>query len=144
GVGSLPLDGRRELENSLDRVGVAGKPVVSVALDAREPERHTARIVRAALDVVERHLDHELRADVDDVPFAMRLPCEELPRLPFEDLVGHSLERLAEHDETTVRGIPGAEVNVAEPTLASAGSPFHGEDDEVEPAGGLDLEPRRP
>ena len=74
---------------------------------------------------------------------AVRLAGEELLRLPFENLVGHALEGLAEHDEATGRGLASAEVEVTEPAFATTGAPFDGEDDEIERAGGLDLDPRR-
>ena len=55
-------------------------------------------------------------------------------RLPLEYLVGHSLERLAQHHEAPGARVPGAEVDVAEPALSSAGSPFDPEHDEIERA----------
>jgi hypothetical protein len=51
----------------LDRVGLLRTLVGPVPLDPCEAKRNAARIARAALDAVERDLDDQLRADMDDV-----------------------------------------------------------------------------
>ena len=52
--------------------------------------------------------------------------------LPGQHLVGHALERLAEHHEPAGGGVAGAEVDVGEPAAAPARAVLDGEDDEVE------------
>ena len=54
------LVGGAELAHRVERVGVLGALVGPIAQDAREAERHTARVARAALDAVEGDLDHQL------------------------------------------------------------------------------------
>ena len=44
----------------------------AIAFDARQAQRHAAGIARALLHVVERHLDHDLRPEVDDVALGAR------------------------------------------------------------------------
>src|SRR5215211_8075942 len=109
-------------------------------LDAREPERHAARVAWACLQAVERHLDHQLGPNVHDDALPRGLEPEEALGLPGKHLVGHPLEGLAEHDEPAVR-IAGAEVEVAEPSVATPVAPLGGQDDQIERMCALDLEP---
>ena len=119
----------------------AARLVGAVALHAREAQRDAARVARARLHAVERDLDDELRAHVDDVPVAAGLELEQPLGLPREHRVGHALERLAEHHEAAGLGVARAEVEVREPALAAPVTPLGGEHDEVERVDGLDLEP---
>ena len=61
--------------------------------------------------------------------------------LPGEHLVGHALERLAEHHEAVALVGAGAEVDVGQPALAPAAAPLDGQHDEVEGVHRLDLDP---
>ena len=63
--------------------------------------------------------------------------------LPRQHLVGHALERLAKHHETTVPRVARAEVDVGQLSGAPARTPLHREHDEVEGVHRLDLEPAR-
>src|SRR5665811_2072800 len=77
-----------------------------------------------------------------------RVPGQ-LDALPAQHLVGESLERLAEHDETTLRAespmrVPSAEVDVAQPTTASTVASLDGQNDQVEGVDRLDLDPADP
>ena len=95
---------------------ILGALVRPIAHDAREAQREPARITAARLQLVERDLDDELRAHLDDVAARRRIERErfELLGLPLEQLVRQALERLAEHDEAA-RGVARAEVQIAEP-----------------------------
>src|SRR5262249_50393838 len=83
----------------VDRVRLGGLLVRAIALDTRKPQGDSARIARRGLDAVERDLDDELGAHEDGDPAPLDLAREQLLRLPAEQLVGHALERLADHDE---------------------------------------------
>src|SRR6266567_4122503 len=119
------------------------RPLVGpVAPDAREAQRHAARILPAALDAVERNLDDKLRTNIHGVAVAAGLEGQELLSLPGEHLVRHPLERLPEHDEAALTRISaGAEVEVREPATAAPVSPFGSEHHEVEGMRRLHLEP---
>src|SRR2546427_2872410 len=123
-------------------VRVGRRLVVSVPFDPREAEREPAGILRAGLDLVERDFGDDLGPDEDRVGVAADLDLEKLLRLPREHLVGEPLERLAEHDEAAVRGVPRPEMQVAERPSSSAAAPFGGEDHEVERPRLLHLQPR--
>src|SRR6476619_4676895 len=71
-----------DLPERLDRVGVRGRLVRTVALDPREPQGEAARIVRTRLQVVERHLHHQLGAHMHGVALAGDLELLELRGLP--------------------------------------------------------------
>src|SRR5687767_2240568 len=91
-----PLNSKRPANSSI----YTSRAVVgSVSLDAGESERRTARVMRTPLYLIERNLDNELGAHVHDVSFAANLARQQLLRLPLEDLVRHSLERLSQHHE---------------------------------------------
>ena len=79
----------------------------------------------------------------DDVGRPGRLELQEPLGLPGQHLVGHALERLAEHHPAARLGVAGAEVDVGEPALAAAAAPLDGEHDEVEGVPRLDLDPAR-
>ena len=66
---------------------------------------------------------------------------DESLRLPGEHLVGHALERLAEHHEADRRPVAGAEVDVGEPAAAAAGAPLDREHHQVEGVHRLHLHP---
>ena len=89
--------------DGFERVRLVGALVGPVPKDAREPQRHAARVARAALDAVEGDLDHELRPDVHAVRRAARLQLEQALGLPLEHRVGQPLEGLPEHAEAAVR-----------------------------------------
>src|SRR6188474_787288 len=90
----LRLDrGCVERANRVDRVGVLWPLVGAVAFDSGKAQRQAARILRTGLDVVERHFDDELGADVDGPGIPADLTFEERGRLPGQHRVGHALER---------------------------------------------------
>src|SRR5690606_37021406 len=99
--------------------------VVPVSQDASEAQRDSAWIASRPLDAVVGDLDDLLRADVDHVPLAVGLQLQEPLSLPLQHLVGHALERLAQHHELTGRGVAGTEVDVGEPAAASTTAPLH-------------------
>ena len=101
--------------------------------------------MRALLQPVERDLHHELGANVHDVAvvLAPRLSRQQLRSLPAQQLVREPLERLAEHDVTTGRGVARAEPEVREQPLTPPRAPLGREHDEVERVRRLDLEPAR-
>src|SRR5207237_6310272 len=84
--------------------------------------------------------DDELGTYVDNNAVMARLELLQLLRLPLEQLVGHSFECLAEHDEST-GGIAGAQMKVRQPALPPAVTPLGGEDHEVERVRLFDLDP---
>ena len=59
--------------------------------------------------------------------------------LPAQQLVGHPLERLADHHEAV--GTASAEVQVAEPADAPTVAPLGGQHDQIERVHRLDLAP---
>src|SRR5204863_10196151 len=73
--------------------------------------------------------------DVDLTPLGGGLDGLQLRRLPREQLVRQSLERLAEHHEAAVLGIAGAEVQVGEFAVPAAVAPLGGQDDQIECVG---------
>src|SRR6478752_1594085 len=132
----------------LDRVGLVGALVVAVAQDPGEAERDATGVAGRALEAVEGDLHHLQRPQLHDVGVADgRGGDGELGEplgLPREHLVGHALERLAEHDEAGLgRLVARAEVDVGQPPLAPPGPPLDGEDHQVESVPRLDLDPRR-
>src|SRR5207248_8349539 len=106
----------------------------------REAERESTEIHGALLEAVEGNFDDELGTNVDDDTVVARLELLQLLRLPLEQLVGHSLECLAEHDEPT-GGIACAQMKIGQPALPPAVTPLGGEDHEVERVRLFDLEP---
>src|SRR5881397_3780784 len=138
-----PLSGLafEDLPHRLDRVGLRGGLVRSVALDPRETQREPGGVARARLNVAERDLDDEIRPHVDAPVVARQLELEQAARLPLEHPIGQPLERLAEHHEATLLGITRSEVQVAEPALAAPMPPLGRQDDQVERVSALDLEP---
>ncbi len=122
------------------RVRLRRTLVGTIALDPGETEGQPSGILRARLHLVERDLDHQLRPHVDGVVVPRDLQLEQLGGLPGEHLVGHPLEGLAQHHEAAGL-IAGAEMEVAEPTLPPPVAPLGREHHQVQPAGGLELEP---
>jgi hypothetical protein len=61
--------------------------------------------------------------------------------LPRQHLICHPFERLAEHDKAAADRIARAEMQVAQPPLAASVTPLGCEDDKIERAGELDLQP---
>src|SRR6185436_7886583 len=116
--------------------------VRAISLDPRKAECDASWILRAALHFVERDLDDELRAHVYDVSLAANFAREQLLRLPCQELVRHSLERLAQHDEVARRRIARAEMQVAQPSLPPSRAPLDGKHDEIQRLRGFHLEPR--
>src|SRR6185436_7445069 len=57
----------------IDGIGVVGGLVRPIALETRKPQRETAWIVRALLQVVERDFGNEFWPDMDDVSIASDL-----------------------------------------------------------------------
>src|SRR5262249_1697186 len=100
-----------------------------------------ARVLAALLYLVERDLDHDLRPHVHNVSVATRLTLQEFRGLPFQHLIGETLESLAQHDESAAGRIARAQVEVREPSPAATAAPLCGEHDQVQRVGTLDLEP---
>ena len=119
----------------------SGVLVRPVALDAGEAQGDAAGVAGGGLDAVERDLDDELRTHEHRDSLTAGLALEQLLRLPLEQLVGQSLEALADHDEVARARIAGAEVEVREPALPAAVAPFGTEHDEVVRPHRLDLAP---
>jgi len=69
---------------------------------------------------------------VHDVPFPAELSREEGLGLPGEQLIGEPLEGLAEQGEAAFGLVPGAEVEVAQPSLPATAAPFGGEYDTLQ------------
>src|SRR4051812_47118574 len=90
--------------NRLIGIGLPGPLVVTVTFDPCKPKGKPARILRALLDVVEGDLHHQFRPDEDDVTVASDFAREQFARLPGKQLVGQSLEGLAEHHESAAFG----------------------------------------
>ena len=107
----------------------------------RETERDAARILRAGLHAVERDLDHLLGADRHHPLVTVDGELQEAFGLPPQRLVGHPLERLAQHHEPSGDWIPGAEVEVAEPAMPAPVTPLRRQDYQIERVRRLDLEP---
>ena len=61
--------------------------------------------------------------------------------LPAEDLVGHSFEGLADHDELTGGRIAGSQVNVGQESRSTAVAPLRRQHDQVIRVDRLDLAP---
>ena len=59
----------------LKRVGLLRRLVATIALDAREPQRESAGILRTLLKIVEGDLDDQLGTHEDDVAFAPPHPA---------------------------------------------------------------------
>src|SRR5918995_343122 len=131
--------------HALDGVCVVGSLVVPIATHTGKAEGDPTGIARGDLDTVERDLDDLLWLDVDDVAVAPRafaeLEREEPLGLPAQQLVGESLERLADHHPLAV-GATRREVQIGEPALAATVTPLDGDDDEVECVDRFDLAPR--
>src|SRR5262249_48218389 len=139
-----PSRARVDGSDGIDGVRLRSPLVIAVADDTREAERHSAGIARRRLQAVERDLDDLLRTHFHDV--AVRRAAGELreaPRLPVEHGVGHAFEGLAEHDESSARGIARAEVDVRQLSGTPARAPLDREHDEVEREDRLDLAPAR-
>src|SRR5438046_5347660 len=120
-----------QFPHRVDGVGVFGLLILPISYHAREAQCQTTRIMRAVLQAVECDLDDELGTHVDRDPFAVGLDRLQLLRLPLEQLVRQSLERLAEHHEAAVLGIAGAEVQVGEFAVPAAVAPLGGHDDQI-------------
>src|SRR3954468_16707941 len=84
--------------------------VAAVPFDSGKAKGDSAGILRTSLYLVERHLNHQLRADVDRDPVSGNLQLQQPPGLPFEHLVGHALKCLPQHYEATIGWVPGAEM----------------------------------
>src|SRR4029079_5424855 len=110
--------------HGVDRIGLRGRLVGAVALQAREAKREAARVVRALLQVVERDFGNEFRTNVYDMTVASGFAREQLGGLPFERRVGQALERLAEHHEPAARRIARAQMQVRKPGFAAARAPL--------------------
>src|SRR5262245_29881752 len=78
---------RRELLYRLKSVGLIGRFVRPVTLDACETQRKAARIPRAHLNFVESDLHHELGLHVHGVAVACDFDLQQLLGLPFQHFV---------------------------------------------------------
>src|SRR4051812_44516292 len=130
-----------ELLNGLEGIGLRGVLVRAVTFHACKAQREAALVTGADLDLVERYLDHQLGFDVNGVTITSDLELQQLRGLPFEHLVGESLEGLAEHRVATFLGVARAQMKIAKPALAASVAPFRGEDHEIERTSALDFEP---
>src|SRR5688572_13596789 len=97
---SVPSVTLRQPPDIPDRVRLGGRLVAPVLLHTGESQRQAARIDAALLYLVEGNFDDQFRPDVDDDALARDLAGEQLFGLPREHLIGHALERLAQHDES--------------------------------------------
>src|SRR5690606_35985262 len=79
-----------ERAHGRERVGLLVALVGPVALDAREAQRHAARVARARLELLVGDLDDQLGAYVHDVAVAAELARAELAGLPLEQSVAHA------------------------------------------------------
>ncbi len=129
-----------DLSQCIDRIRLRGGLVRPVPLYPGEPEGEAAGVLRARLQVVERHFHHQLRPDVDGVGVPADFQLAQPVGLPAEHLVGHPLECLPEHDETAGR-FASAEVEVAEPPATPAAAPLGGQHHEIDRPNRLHLEP---
>ena len=137
-----PLAAGQQGPDGVDRVGVGGGLVRAVAQHAGEPQRDPAGVAGAPLHAVERDLDDELRPQQDTPVRALPGVVGEGPRLPVQQLVGHALERLADHDRLATVGVAGAEVDVGELACAASVAPLRADHDEIQREHRLDLLPR--
>src|SRR5450759_2754496 len=96
-------------------------------------------VARGALETVEGDLDHLLGTYGDDPPVVLGRQLGEAGRLPGEHLVGHALERLAEHDEAICRTRP--EVDVRQRSAPPSGAAFDGKHHEIERVPGFHFDP---
>jgi len=78
---------------------------------------------------------------MDGIRVATDLELEQPLGLPLEHLVGHALERLAQHDEAAGLRVARAEMHIREPSPASSMPPLRREHHEVERVRRLHLEP---
>src|SRR5260221_699044 len=125
----------------VDGIGLLGPLVGPVALYAREAQGEPAGILRAFLEVVESDLDHQLRPDMHRPLVARNGALLQFFGLPGKHGIGHALEGLAQHDESTARRISRAEVQVRQPSAPPSMAPFRREHDQVEGAGAFHLQP---
>ena len=119
----------------------SGPLVGAVALDPGEAQGDPTRIVGTGLDVVEGDLHHQLRPHVDDVALAADGPGLQGFGLPAQQLVGHALEGLAQHDEAARHRIAGAEVQVGQPALPAAAAPLGRQHHQIQGVRQLQLQP---
>jgi len=95
------------------------------------------------LQIAESDFDDQLGPHVDRPAVVANLARLQLLRLPFEQRVGQSLERLAQHHVFAGRRVERAEVQVRELAGAPPVAPFRCEHDEIQRVHALDLEPAR-
>src|SRR3954454_18012185 len=93
------------LPHRLDGVCLVSCFVGAIAFDAGKPEGNAPRILAAALDLVERDFRPQLRPQKDGEPTRGVFEHPQLLRLPLQHLIGHTLERLAQHDEAAAHRI---------------------------------------
>ncbi len=114
-----------------------------------EPQRHAAGVPAGPLDTVHRDLDHQRRGN-HDLADGRALPVRHLdpgqraePQgLPRQQLVGETLERLADHDDVGTAIGQGAKVQVGQPAGAATVAPLGTEHHKVQGVHGLHLAPR--
>src|SRR5688572_25276459 len=102
GISWKPLaDATRDIDSTLrlvdssnrfHRVRFVDALVVAIALHACQSQRETAGVARACLQIAERNLHHELRADIHGPLVAADLSRQKLPRLPLEHCIRQPLE----------------------------------------------------
>ena len=133
----------RELADGADRVGLGGGLVVAVADHPGEAQRHAAGVAGGALHAVEGDLDDLLGPHVHDVRSSATGSTElgEPLGLPGEHLVGHPLERLAQHHEPAGRG-SRARGGCWTASPAAVRCPLDRQHHQVEGVHRLDLDPR--
>ena len=81
----------------LDGVGLRGRLVVTVALDACEPKGDSTRIAGRVLDAVDGDLDHGDRLGPHRTRRTPHLQLLEPFSLPLQQRIGEALESLAHH-----------------------------------------------
>src|SRR5213078_1644462 len=103
-IGGCSID----LLNGLERVGLSGGLVGPVSFHPRKSKRERSWILRALLHIVECNLDDQLWTNVDGMGIAPGFTLEQRGRLPFQQVVGQSFERLPQLHEAAALRIPRA------------------------------------
>src|SRR5690349_19502300 len=105
--------------------------VGTVPFDASEAERETGGVAGRFLDVAEGDLYHEFGPNEHRLPFTMGFEREQLLGLQAQHLICQALERLAEHHELSCDGIACAKMQIRQPALPAAISPFGSQHDQI-------------
>ncbi len=113
----------------------------AITFHARETQGEPARIARAHLDFVKYDLGDQLRLDKNRVIISSDFEREQLLGLPLQHRVGQTLKGLAEHCKSAFVRIARAQVQIAQPAVPAAMSPFGRQNHEIQGAWALHLNP---